>query len=134
MKLAAEQFESDDRVYDHDEHNEEGDVQQWKHRFHDGVQHHLKTCDTQTRAVISRYSGQEEQLSPSDRAMRLASSNLTNYNATVQKLLVRQVLTKPTVWSWRFSWRQCVINKPRTVELCNVYITFVPTTCCGAIL
>ena len=29
-----------------------------------------------------------------------------------------QVLTKPMVWSWRFSCRQCVINKPTTVELC----------------
>ena len=61
---------------------------------------------------------QEAQLSPSDRAMRLVSSNLANYHATVQKLLIRQVLTIPMVWSWRFSWRQCVINKPTTVELC----------------
>ena len=38
---------------------------------------------------------QEAQLSPSDRAMRLVSSNLANYHATVQKLLLRQVLTKP---------------------------------------
>ena len=37
---------------------------------------------------------QEAQLSPSDRAMRLVSSNLANYHATVQKLLIRQVLTK----------------------------------------
>ena len=36
-------------------------------------------------------------LSPSDRAMRLVSSNLANYHATVQKLLIRQVLTKPMV-------------------------------------
>ena len=36
----------------------------------------------------------------------------------MQKLLTQQVLTKPMVWSWRFSWRQCVINKPTTVELC----------------
>ena len=50
--------------------------------------------------------------------MRLVSSNLANYDATVQKLLIRQVLTKPMVSSWRFSWRQCVINKPTTVELC----------------
>ena len=50
--------------------------------------------------------------------MHLVSSNLANYHATVQKLLIRQVLTKPMVWSWRFSWRQCVINKPTTVELC----------------
>ena len=61
---------------------------------------------------------QEAQLLPSDRAMRLVSNNLANYHATVQKLLIRQVLTKPMVWSWRFSWRQCVINKPTTVELC----------------
>ena len=37
---------------------------------------------------------QEAQLSPSDRAMRLVSSNLANYHAAVQKLLIRQVLTK----------------------------------------
>jgi len=29
--------------------------------------------------------------------MRLVSSNLANYHATVQKLLIRQVLTKPMV-------------------------------------
>jgi len=27
--------------------------------------------------------------------------------------LMRQVLTKPMVWSWRFSWSQCVRNKRR---------------------
>ena len=32
-------------------------------------------------------------LSPSDRAMRLVFSNLANYLETVQKLLIRQVLT-----------------------------------------
>jgi len=40
---------------------------------------------------------QETQLSPSDRAMRLVSTNLANYHATVQKLLLRQVLAKPMV-------------------------------------
>jgi len=65
---------------------------------------------------------QEAQLSPSDRAMRIVSSNLANYHATVQKLLIRQVLTKPMVWSWRFSWRQYVINKPTTVELCISFV------------
>jgi len=40
---------------------------------------------------------QKAQLSPTDRAMRLVSSNLANYHATVQKLLIRQVLTKPMV-------------------------------------
>jgi len=43
------------------------------------------------------YTLQEAQLSPSDRAMRLVSSNLANCHATVQKLLIRQVLTKPMV-------------------------------------
>ena len=60
---------------------------------------------------------QEAQLSPSDRSMGLVSSNLANYHATMQKLLI-QVLTKPMVWSWKFSWRQCVIIKPTKVELC----------------
>ena len=48
-----------------------------------------------TRA--SRYQKgrlQEAQLSPSDRAMLLVSSNLANYHTSVQKLLIRQVLTK----------------------------------------
>jgi len=37
---------------------------------------------------------QEAQLSPSDRAMRLVTSNLASCHAKVQKLLIRQVLTK----------------------------------------
>ena len=41
---------------------------------------------------------QEAQLWPSDRAMRLVSSNLANYHATVQKLLI-QVHTKPMAWT-----------------------------------
>ena len=65
-------------------------------------------------------------------------TNSVSYHATVQKLLVRQVLTISMVCSWRFSWRQCVglytcalnhdatesapivsgvINKPTTEEL-----------------
>ena len=67
---------------------------------------------------FKEYKKLSYKLSPSDRAMRLVSSNLANYHATVQKLLIRQVLTKPMVRSWRFSWRQCVINKPTTVEFC----------------
>ena len=70
---------------------------------------------------------QEAQLSPSDRAMRLVSSNLANCHATVQKLLIRQVLAKLMVWSWRFSWRQCVMNnvhstmtRPRRLPLSQV--------------
>ena len=71
-------------------------------------------------------------------AMRRLNWNLANCHATVQKLLIRQVLTKSMVWSWRFSRRQCVIdnvhstmtrpsrfhclrcviNKPTTDDLC----------------
>jgi len=56
------------------------------------------------------YKEQEAQLSPSDRAMRRVNWNLANCHATVQKLLIRQVVTKSIVWSWRFSRRQCVID------------------------
>ena len=61
---------------------------------------HLKTvgglrfCNTVYMYVIKSKHVQEAQLSPSDRAMPLISSNLANYHATVQKLLIRQVLTK----------------------------------------
>jgi len=44
---------------------------------------------------------QEAQISPRDRAMRCFSWNLANCHATVQKLLVRQVLNKSKLWSWR---------------------------------
>jgi len=40
--------------------------------------------------ALTAATGQEAQLSPNDRAMRLVSSNLANYHATVQK----QILTK----------------------------------------
>ena len=40
---------------------------------------------------------QEAQLSPRDRAMRRVNLNLANCHATVQKLLIRQVLTKSMV-------------------------------------
>ena len=40
---------------------------------------------------------QEAQLSPRDRAMRRVNRNLANCHATVQKLLIRQVLTKSMV-------------------------------------
>ena len=53
---------------------------------------------------------QDVQLSPRDFAMRRVNWNLANCHATVQKLLIRQVLTKLMVWSWRFSRRQCLID------------------------
>jgi len=52
----------------------------------------------------------EAPLSPRDRAMRRVNWNLANCHTTVQKLLIRQLLTKSMVWSWRFSLRQCVID------------------------
>ena len=66
-------------------------------------------------------------------------------------ILIRQVLTKPMVRSWRFSRLQCVINnvhstmtRPSRLPLSHrchkqtddgrvVYITCIPTTCCGEI-
>ena len=50
---------------------------------------------------------QEAQLSLMDRAMRRVNWNLANCHATVQNLLIRQVLTKSMIW---FSRRQCVID------------------------
>ena len=63
---------------------------------------------------------QEAQLSPRDRAMRRVNWHLANCHATVQKLLIRQVLTKSMVWSWRFSRRQCVTD--------NVHSTMTPSS------
>jgi len=54
--------------------------------------HAHKTC-TGTW-FFAKLGKQEAQLSPSDRAMRLVSSNLANCHATVQKILIRQVLIK----------------------------------------
>jgi len=60
------------------------------------LEHGLRTFTAVPRsAQPSVFRGtvkQEAQLSPSDRAMRLVSSNLANCHATVQKLLIRQVL------------------------------------------
>ena len=53
---------------------------------------------------------QEAHLSPRDRAMRRVSWNLASCHATVQKLLVRQVLNKSKLWSWRVTVARCVIN------------------------
>ena len=94
---------------------------------------------------------QEAQLSPRDRAMRCVNWNLANCHATVQKLLIWQVLAKLMVWSWGFSRRQCVIDNVHSTmtrpsrfhlsQMCHkqtddgrlVDITCIPTTCCGEI-
>ena len=114
----------------------------------------LELCPKLWTWKISRASRsccqQEFQLSPRDRAMRCVNWNLANCHATVQKLLIRQVLTKSMLWSWRFSRRQCVMDNVHStmtrssrlplsqVSLTNrrrwvVYITCLPTTCCGEI-
>jgi len=65
---------------------------------------------TRNKRTLNDHIRQEAQLSPRDRAMRRVNWNLANCHATVQKLLIRQALTKSMVWSWRFSRRQCVID------------------------
>ena len=55
---------------------------------------HQRHRQVRFKQTTTQLVQQEAQLSPSDRAMRLVSSNLANCHATVQKLLIRQVLTK----------------------------------------
>jgi len=70
----------------------------------------LHVCVLELWVITFAYHWQEAQLSPRDRAMRRVNGNLANCHTTVQKLLMRQVLTKSMVWSWTFSRRQCVID------------------------
>ena len=70
----------------------------------------IQTKQRLHKKTENQYKEQEAQLSPRDRAMRRVNWNLANCHATVQKLLIRQVLTKSMVWSWRFRRRQCVID------------------------
>ena len=60
------------------------------------------------KTTTGQYYAQEAQLSPRDHAMRRVNWYLANCHATVQKLLIRQVLTKSMVWSWRCSRRQLI--------------------------
>ena len=92
---------------------------------------------------------QEARLSPRDSATRSVSWNLANCHATVQKLLVRKVLNKSKLWSYRVTVEQCVINmctQPWRDWVASavlwqtdygpdqvVDITSIPTTCCGEI-
>ena len=85
--------------------------------FSTNYQHNTQHIHTHLTALfpgLPRWAGtrkvQEAQLSLRDHAMRRVNWNLANCHATVQKLLIRQVLTKSMVWSWRFSRRQCVID------------------------
>ena len=74
---------------------------------------------------------QEAPLSPSDRAMRLVSSNLANYHATVQKLLIRQVLTKSAGMKLEVQLEAMCLKQTDDGRV--VHITCIPTTCCGEI-
>ena len=62
------------------------------------------------KSADCNFQEQKAQLSPRDRAMRRVSRNLAICHATFQKLLVRQVLNKSKLWSWRVTVGQCVIN------------------------
>jgi len=83
---------------------------QWAHRTVKNVLIIIQRQKVCSYTVRWLYIIQEAQLSPRDRAMRRVNWNLANCPATVQKLLIRQVLTKSMAWSWRFSRRQCVID------------------------
>jgi len=58
------------------------------------VQVRLSISRLYVRLLVCALKRQEAQLSPRDRAMRRVSWNLANCHATVQKLLVRQVLNQ----------------------------------------
>ena len=72
-----------------------------------GIHYHL-TLDLVAFCTHSKI--QEAPLSPRDRTMRRVSWNLANCHATVQKLLVRQVVNKSKLWSWKVKVGWCVIN------------------------
>ena len=72
-------------------------------KFFDAMRHQFTLNSTQKLY-------KKTQLSPRDRVMRRVNWNLANCHATVQKLLIGQVLTKSMVWSWRFSRQQCEID------------------------
>jgi len=101
-------------------------------------------------ALLYGVAIQEAPLSPSDHAMRLVSSNLASCHATVQKLLIRK--SWPNWWyelgvivrgnvSWIMCtqpWRDrvgshCLRCHKQTDDGRIVYITCIPTTCCGQI-
>ena len=97
--------------------------------FHQNTSENISsqlTAVDENRPTHDQYK-QEVQLSLKDRAMRRVNWNLANCHATVQKLLIRQVLTESMVWSWRFSPRQCVtdnvhstMTRPRRLPLSQV--------------
>ena len=59
---------------------------------------HIMPSYTHSGDRIVAIEKQEAQLSPRNRAMRRVNWNLANCHATVQKLLIRQVLTESMVW------------------------------------
>ena len=74
--------------------------------------YHFNHCESVCLSVClsARTYQHEAQLSPRDRAMRRVRWNLANWHATMQILLVRQVLNDSKLWSWRLTVGRCVIN------------------------
>jgi len=52
VKIATEQLKSDDRIDDDDEQYQQRDMQQWNHRFENGIEHHLQACAPHTNKCI----------------------------------------------------------------------------------
>ena len=63
--------------------------------------------------LMQLFKIQEAQLSLRDCAMRHVSWNPASCHATVRKLLVRQVLNKSKLWSWRVTVWQCRTRSSR---------------------
>jgi len=72
---------------------------------------------------LTSFNSQEALLSPRDRAMHRVSWTLANCHATMQKLLVRQVLNKSKLQSWRVMVGRCVINM--CTQPWHVRVTFI---------
>ena len=70
---------------------------------------------------------QEAQLSTRDRAMRHVNWNLANCHVTVQKLVVRQVLNKSKLWSWKIKVGRCVINM--CTQPWRIWVAFIVCRC-----
>jgi len=77
-------------------------------------------CDALSVEILSTGAllyKQKAQLSPRDRAMRRVSRNLANCHATVQKLLVRQVLNQVSVVAnWPVRQNRAVDSAWRSVR------------------
>jgi len=78
---------------------------------------------------LAKWNKQEAQLSPRDRAMRLVSSNLANYHATETTYTTSPDQTD----GMKLEVSLEAICHKQTDDGRVVYITCIPTTCCGEI-